>query len=101
MTLKMFPVIAVISLLAACASTKEPNSPRAHTSLSSQGCRASQVNIIGQTASETTLKRAQEQAGADKLRVMQPDRMYTTDYDPTRLSVRVNANNNIQDVYCG
>lgn len=101
MSLKAFFIIATMSLLTACVSTQGPSSLNGNTALTAQGCQAKQVKLIGQVANESTLKRAQAQAGADRIRLMLPDRMYTTDYDEARLSIRVDANNHIQSIYCG
>jgi hypothetical protein len=64
-------------------------------------CNADALNPAGQTASQSQVERLVKQAGAAKARVLAPDRMYTTDYDPTRLNIRVDEQNKITSVYCG
>lgn len=91
-------------MLAACASTSTDSlsgrSP-ASTPPPTQTCQATKVKLKGQPANQSNLQRAQQQAGAETLRVIRPDSMYTTDYNPQRLSVRVDEAEKIQDAYCG
>ncbi|HRL20206.1 I78 family peptidase inhibitor [Alcaligenes sp. SDU_A2] len=90
-------------LLAACTATGGASSHTPASSAQPDGgqCNADALNPAGQQASEKHVQSLVKQAGAVQARILYPDRMYTTDYDSTRLSIRVDAQNNIISVYCG
>ena len=91
-------------LLAACTATGNSAQTSSSSSFSNASgglCNADALNPAGQTASQSQVERLVKQAGAAKARVLAPDRMYTTDYDPTRLNIRVDEQNKITSVYCG
>ena len=91
-------------LLAACTATGNSAQTGSTSSFSDSSgglCNADALNPAGQTASQSQVERLVKQAGAAKARVLAPDRMYTTDYDPTRLNIRVDEQNKISSVYCG
>lgn len=91
-------------LLAACTATgnsAQTSSTSSFSNASGGLCNADALNPAGQTASQNQVERLVKQAGAAQARVLAPDRMYTTDYDPSRLSIRVDEQNQIISVYCG
>ncbi|EKU30358.1 hypothetical protein JT27_09745 [Alcaligenes faecalis] len=91
-------------MLAACTATGNSAQTSSTSSFSDSSgglCNADALNPAGQTASQSQVERLVKQAGAAKARVLAPDRMYTTDYDPTRLNIRVDEQNKITSVYCG
>ena len=91
-------------LLAACTATGNSAQKSSTSSFSDSSgglCNADALNPAGQTASQSQVERLVKQAGAAKARVLAPDCMYTTDYDPTRLNIRVDEQNKITSVYCG
>ena len=91
-------------LLAACTATGNSAQTSSTSSFSDSSgglCNADALNPAGQTASQSQVERLIKQAGAAKARVLAPDRVYTTDYDPTRLNIRVDEQNKITSVYCG
>lgn len=91
-------------LLAACTATGNSAQTGSTSSFSDSSgglCNADALNPAGQTASQSQVERLVKQAGAAKARVLAPDRMYTTDYAPTRLNIRVDEQNKITSVYCG
>lgn len=94
-------------LLAACtatggSATQNAASPASQASNPAGGiCNADALSPAGQEASSSQVQRLVRQAGATQARVLVPDRMYTTDYDASRLSIRVDEQNRILSVYCG
>lgn len=91
-------------LLAACTATGNSAQTGSTSSFSNSSggvCNADALSPAGQTASQSQVERLVKQAGAAQARILAPDRMYTTDYDPTRLSIRIDEQNRITSVYCG
>lgn len=91
-------------LLAACTATGNSAQTGSTSSfINSTGglCQADALNPAGQAADQRQVERLVKQAGASQARVLAPDRMYTTDYNPSRLSIRVDEQNRITSVYCG
>lgn len=91
-------------LLAACTATGGSATQNAASQASNPAgsiCNADALNPAGQEASSSQIQRLVRQAGAAQARVLVPDRMYTTDYDASRLSIRVDEQNRILSVYCG
>lgn len=91
-------------LLAACTATGNSAQTGSTSSFSNSSggvCNADALSPAGQTASQSQVERLVKQAGAAQARILAPDRMYTTDYDPTRLSIRIDEQNRITSIYCG
>ncbi len=101
MRLKSVALSTVIALLSACTSTQSSSGSGASSMPQTRSCNADLITVQGQTANDSSVQRAQQQAGAEKVRLILPDRMYTTDYDEQRLSIRLDDSNKILSAYCG
>ncbi|MGE8547474.1 I78 family peptidase inhibitor [Alcaligenes sp. Marseille-Q7550] len=101
----LLPLLPAV-MLAACTATGGSSTSSAPSSSqfenSSGGvCNVDALNPAGQQAGDSQVQRLVRQSGAARARVLVPDRMYTTDYDASRLSIRVDEQNRIISVYCG
>ncbi|MBX7021495.1 hypothetical protein EX238_25180 [Providencia rettgeri] len=99
----LFSVLPAVFLVACTATGNSAQSGSSSSLRNTSGglCDADSLSPAGQTASQSQIERLVKQAGASQARILAPDRMYTTDYDPTRLNIRVDEQNRILSVYCG
>jgi hypothetical protein len=65
-------------------------------------CKAAGARqYLGQAPEERTIDEARAHAGAMRSRVIMPGEMATTDRDPLRLTIEVDARNRIHRMRCG
>ncbi|MGE4336757.1 MAG: I78 family peptidase inhibitor [Pigmentiphaga sp.] len=100
-------VFSAALLLAGCASTGSPGPASSASSDSrpaadSGRCDADGVqNLVGQAYSERQAENARQRSGASSLRTLMPGQVMTMEYNPTRLTVVVGAQQQVMSVRCG
>ena len=95
-------VFSAALLLAGCASTGSPGPASSTSSESSGRCDADGVqNLVGQAYSERQAENARQRSGASSLRTLMPGQVMTMEYNPTRLTVVVGAQQKVMSVRCG
>jgi hypothetical protein len=93
----MFIVLAAIAL-SACGSMGDS----AATGISQAQCRAARAQaFLGKTADDHVVSDAIVAAGAMRSRILRPGASATTDRDPLRLNIEVDAENRIRRMVCG
>ncbi|MCK9509932.1 MAG: I78 family peptidase inhibitor [Pigmentiphaga sp.] len=101
-------VFSAALLLAGCAGPGG-SGPTSSTSggsgpvVSESGrCDAAGVqNLVGQPYSERQAENARQRSGANSLRTLLPGQVMTMEYNPTRLTVVVGAQQEVMSVRCG
>jgi Arc/MetJ family transcription regulator len=87
------------ALLAACSSS--PDKPAA-ASKGDGRCNAEAVqHLVGQRITTEMAEEAREQAGAEHLRVTQPNQPVTMDYNSQRLNIDIDEDDIILRLSCG
>ena len=87
-----------VGVLAGCttASTRVMGAP------SGLGCHAAGASaVLGSSLDEHTLQEALRGSGALRSRVIQPGGVGTTDVDPMRLNIQLDADGRIRRMVCG
>lgn len=102
-------VFSAALLLAGCAGTGSPapdsasgGDSRAPVVAETGRCDAGSVqNLVGQPYSERQAENARQRSGANSLRTLMPGQVMTMEYNPTRLTVVVDPQQNILSIRCG
>lgn len=81
---------------AAAAPAASPEAPPVGT------CDASQAQtLVGQVLTEALGRQAQQDTGAQRMRVLRPGQAVTMEFDGERLNLDVDADNRVTGVRCG
>ena len=65
-------------------------------------CRAEKAQFaVNRPYTDAAAEKARVAAGADKVRRLEPSRVYTMDFRPDRLNLRVNSRGIVTSVACG
>ena len=114
MNWKLFSTaVFTVGLVTGCGTTK--NSPTAEStsstyssltpssnSASQSVCDADRAQAaIGQNADDRLAERSRNQAGAKVVRVLKPDSVMTTEYNPERLNLLLDDQGVVSRVNCG
>jgi entry exclusion lipoprotein TrbK len=98
---RTLPLSALLAaaLLAGCASS--PDKP-ASASKSDGRCNAEAVqHLVDQRITTELAEQARAEAGAEHLRVTQPNQPVTMDYNPQRLNIDIDEDDTIIRLSCG
>nr|WP_286948225.1 entry exclusion lipoprotein TrbK [Pseudomonas sp. UBA6718] len=87
------------ALLAGCASSPEQDTPAAK---GDGRCNAEAVqHLVDQRITAELAEEARVKAGAEHLRVTQPNQPVTMDYNPQRLNIDIDEDDSIIRLSCG
>ncbi|HLT05375.1 MAG TPA: I78 family peptidase inhibitor [Pseudomonas sp.] len=87
---------ALLTLLAGCAT------PSPTERAGRQACESARLgHLVGRDADPGTVERARTQAGAERVRVVEPGMAVTLEYDAQRLTLYTDDQGRIKLISCG
>ena len=95
MSLRLFTLMPVVLLLAACAT------PQATPPMTGQCNADAAQRHVGHAATAEMIEAARKDAGADRVRTLKPNQVVTMEYLASRLNLYLDASGNIERIGCG
>ena len=95
MSLRLFTLMPVVLLLAACAT------PQATPPMTGQCNADAAQRHVGHAATAEMIEAARKDAGADRVRTLRPGQAVTMEYLAGRLNLYLDASGNIERIACG
>lgn len=96
MSLRLFTLIPVALLLAACATPEATPPP-----MTGQCNADAAQRHVGHAATAEMIEAARKDAGADRVRTLKPNQMVTMEYLAGRLNLYLDASGKIERIGCG